>query len=216
MNLTIYKKMNIRMLPLIISLVVASTRTGAQTQELKQLALDIEKLAQFKAILSDLKEGYQILSAGYNSIRDISRGTFSLHKEFLNGLLAVSPAVAGYGKVAGIIAMQLQLVKEYKSAWNRFKSAGFTAGEIASIGKTYTNLLNESLQDLGDLLNVITAGKLRMSDDERLAAIDRIDHRMQGKLIFLRSFNNSTSALAAQRDKEQQEVNVSRKLFDLK
>jgi hypothetical protein len=39
MNLTIYKKMNIRMLPLIISLVVASTRTGAQTQELKQLGM---------------------------------------------------------------------------------------------------------------------------------------------------------------------------------
>lgn len=201
---------------LIITFMLATTHTSAQTQELKQLALDIEKLTQFKAILSDLKEGYQILSEGYNSIRDISKGTFNLHKQFLEGLLAVSPSVAKYSKVADIIAMQLQLVKDYKSAWSRFKNTGFTSGEIASIGNTYTNLLNESLQDLGDLLNVITAGKVRMSDDERLAVIDDIDGRMQGKLVFLRSFNNAASALAAQRYGEQQEVDVSRKLFNVK
>ena len=50
---------------------------AAQVQELEQLTLDIEKLLQFKQILSDLKKGYQILSGGYNTIRDLSQNYLS-------------------------------------------------------------------------------------------------------------------------------------------
>ena len=97
-----------------------SFKTFSQAQELQQLALDIEKLTQFKQILSDMKKGYAILLGGYNTIKDISQGNFNLHKDFLDGLLAISPAVAKYTKIADIISMQLQLVKGYKSAWSRF------------------------------------------------------------------------------------------------
>ena len=51
-----------------------------QAQELEELALDIEKLAQFKQILSDMKKGYTILSGGYNTIKNLSQGNFNLHK----------------------------------------------------------------------------------------------------------------------------------------
>src|SRR5436190_10875691 len=104
-----------------ILLFFSFSKTFAQAQELEQLALDLEKLTQFKQILKDLEEGYKVLEGGYNTIKDISQGNFNLHKEFLDGLLAISPAVAKYKKIADIISMQLQLVKEYKSAFNRFK-----------------------------------------------------------------------------------------------
>jgi hypothetical protein len=42
-----------------------TTPVKAQATELAQLALNIEKLAQFKQILADLKKGYEILSGGY-------------------------------------------------------------------------------------------------------------------------------------------------------
>ena len=66
-----------------------SNKVSAQSQELEQLTLDIEKLAQFKQILSDLKKGYQIVSAGYSTIKDLSQGNFNLHKTFLDGLMLV-------------------------------------------------------------------------------------------------------------------------------
>jgi len=44
----------------------------SQTQEAQQLLLDWEKLTQFKKILKDMKEGYQIIHKGYTTIRDIS------------------------------------------------------------------------------------------------------------------------------------------------
>ena len=194
-----------------------SFKTFSQAQELQQLALDLEKLTQFKQILSDMKKGYEILSGGYNTIKDISQGNFNLHKDFLDGLLAISPAVAKYTKIADIISMQLQLVKEYKSYYNRFKNdSHFTVNEVDYIGKVYTNLFNESLKNLDALLNVITAGKLRMSDDERLHSIDGIYLDMQDKLVFLRNFNNSTYILSIQKEKEQQDIDVMRSLYDIK
>lgn len=80
-----------------------SYKASAQTDEIAQLLLNVEKLAQFKQILSDMKKGYQILEGGYNTIKDISEGNFSLHKAFLDGLMQVSPTVRNYKRIADII-----------------------------------------------------------------------------------------------------------------
>src|SRR5205085_12086185 len=112
-----------------------------QSQEAKQLMLDVEKLAQLKLMLQHLKDGYKILQTGYNSIKNISKGNFELHKDFLDGLLQVSPAVRSYKKIADIVGFQLKIVKEYKSAFDEFKgSKHFTADEVSYLAKVYANL----------------------------------------------------------------------------
>lgn len=175
----------------------------AQDQEIEQLILDVQKLSQFKQILSDMKTAYAVIMQGYTTVRDISQGDFNLHKSFLDGLMAVSPVVRNYKKTADIISMQLSIVSEYKSAYNRFKSASlFNPDEIVYIGRVYNNLLDETLKNLNDLTTVVTTNQLRMSDAERLAAIDKLYDDTLDKLTFLRSFNNNTSMLAVQRQKE--------------
>lgn len=188
----------------------------SQAQEIAQLLLDVEKLTQFKQILSDLKKGYEILSNGYNSIKNISQGNFSLHETFLNGLLEVSPAVQRYERIADIMQYQLRMVKEYKAAFSQFKSdKHFTAGEIDYMSSVYSHLFDESVKSLNDLITVITAGKLRMSDDERLSAIDNIWNEVQNQYGFLKDFNNGTALLSLQRQKDQQDIDVSKQLFDV-
>jgi hypothetical protein len=54
-----------------------------------------------------------------------------------------------------------------------------------------------------------------MSDDERLKAIDQIWGEVQDQYAFLRDFNSSTSMLSMARQKEQQEIEVTRKLYDI-
>ena len=202
---------------IVILLMVSTFRATSQINELAQLALNIEKLAQFKQILSDLKKGYEILSGGYNTIKNISKGNFELHKLFLDGLMEVSPAVKNYRRVADIISYQLQLVSEYKNAFTRFKQSGmFNSEEINYLSKVYDKLFDLSLKNLDDLFTVITSGKLRMSDEERLAAIDKIFSDMQDKLLFLRSFNNNNSILALQRTKEERDLRNVQQYYDVK
>ncbi|MDD2305965.1 MAG: TerB family tellurite resistance protein [Prolixibacteraceae bacterium] len=188
----------------------------AQKDEIAQLLLNVEKLAQFKQILSDMKKGYKILNGGYNTIKDLSEGNFSLHKTFLDALMEVSPTVKNYKRVADIINYQVILVKEYKSSFNRFKrDNNFNQQELAYLGRVYENLFKQSLNNLDDLVTIITANKLRMSDDERLEAIDKIFTDMQDKLLFLRHFNNNTTVLAVQRAKERNDANTMRLVYGI-
>ncbi len=193
-----------------------SGQVVAQSTEIQQLLLNVEKLAQLKKILSNMKKGYEIVSTGYNTIKDISKGNFNIHQAFLDGLMQVSPTVKKYKRIAEIITYQTQLVKEYKSAFRRFDASNlFNANEIKYMDNVYTNLFSKSLQNLEELTMVITAGKLRMSDDERINAIDRIYNDIADKLVFLRTFNKENNVLAIQRGREMVDTKISKKLNGL-
>lgn len=193
-----------------------TTKLSAQSEEAQQLLLNVEKLAQFKQILSDMKKGYQIINTGYSTIKDLSQGNFNLHKTFLDGLMTVSPMVKKYKRVADIIDNQVRIVKEYKNAFSRFKQDGnFNPGEIEYLGKVYSNLFKQTLNDMDELTIILTDNKLRMSDDERLEAIDRIYTNMQDKLLFLRHFNNNTTILAVQRAREKKDAVTMKKIYGI-
>lgn len=201
---------------LIVIAIAVSPTAKAQSVEVQQLLLNYEKLTQLKNILTDMKKGYEIVSKGYTAIKNISEGNFNLHDAFISGLLAVNPAIKNYKRVPDIITYQKNIVKEYRQAFNRFKSSGtFSSSEIEYLGDVYTNLFNQSLQNLDDLATVITASKLSMSDDERLEAIDRIFADTEDKLQFLRDFNRKTNILVIQRTKEKQDIATSKKLYQV-
>jgi hypothetical protein len=191
-------------------------RCDAQAQEMQQLILDIEKLTQLKGILSDMKTGYQIYQQGYGSISSLSKGNFDLHSVYLNGLLQISSAVKNYGRVADIITQQASLLTEYKSAYGRFKQSGsFSAGEISYMNDVYVQLVKQSLDNIDELTNVLTAGKLRMSDDDRISAIDRIYGGSIDQLQFLRHFNRQGVLLSLQRSKDMRETQALKQLYGI-
>ena len=199
---------------ILVMLMGTASLTSAQSAEVQQLLLNYEKLNQLKNILRDMKKGYNILSKGYTAIKDISQGNFNLHEAFIDGLMAVNPAIKNYKRVIDIISYQKNIVREYKSAYIQFKHNGnFSPDEIEYLGRVYSNLFNQSLQNLDELATVITSSKLSMSDDERLKAIDRIFEDTEDKLQFLRDFNKKASFLAIQRSKEKQDVATMQQLY---
>ena len=194
-----------------ISLCICFLSSNAQSDEVQQLLLNVEKLAQFKKILKNMKDAYTIIFKGYTAVKDLSQGNFTLHKTFLDGLMEVSPAVKKYKRTTDIFTYQARILKEYKAAWQQFRDdKQFTSTEIDYLGKVYSNLFNETLKSLEELAMVITSGKLRMSDDERLQAIDRIYENVIDQYSFLNEFNNNTAILSLQRKSEQAEIKMSR------
>lgn len=191
-------------------------QSAAQTHEIQQLLLDVEKLAQLKNMLTDLKKGYEIISAGYGTIREISKGTFDLHKAFLDRLLAVSPVVRAYKKIGDIVTTETRIVGDSRKALRQFSESGvFAANELDYIGKVYSNLLTGSLNNLDALIRVVTAGALRMSDDERLNAIDAVWKDAEESDAFFKHFNHDTKILALQRTKERREINTQKNLYNI-
>jgi hypothetical protein len=194
----------------------ATIKARAQAQELEELVLDIQKLATLKSILNEMYEGYKILTTGYNAVKDISQGNFSLHKLFLDGLLSVSPLVKEYSRVLDIIKTQQTIVKEYKSALTHFSNLHlFNSADMNYLQQVYNNVFDRSLQNLDELLMVITDNQIRANDAERLAAIDRIYTDMEDKLEFLRHFNNNAGLLATQRQKALEENQTLQRLYGI-
>jgi hypothetical protein len=201
----------------IVGITATAHKASAQVstaQDVQQLVMDIEKLTQFKAILGDMKTGYTLLTQGYNQVEAISQGNFNLHSAFLNSLMAVSPQVRKYGRIADIIENQASIVSEYKLTLQQANSGGhFNVQEMVYMNGVFNSLLTQSLNNLTTLADVITAGNLRMSDAERLQAIDHIYSDMQNKLVFLRNFDSQVAILSLQREKEQNDVNTLQKLY---
>ncbi len=186
----------------------------AQDQDIQQLILDIQKLNQFKSILSDMEKGYAELSAGYGVVKGIAQGNFNLHEVFLDGLYMVSPAVRQYVRVADILTAEERILSEYKTAYSRFQASNkFNPHELDYMLRVYNQLTKQALQNVTNLLNVITDSKMRMSDAERLQAIDRIYRDTGDKLTFLESFNRKTAMLQLQRSKEQNENQTLKNLY---
>jgi hypothetical protein len=189
-------------------------QASAQVQQLEQLALDVQKLAQMKSILTEMYDGYKILTGGYNTVKSLAEGNFNLHNAFLNGLLAVNPQVKKYVRIADIIAAETTLVSEYKAALTNFKGSGaFSVAELNYISTVYGNLVDQSVDNLTELATIITDNQLRMSDAERLTAIDHIYVDMESKLSYLRNFNSTSGMLAAQRLKSQQDIGTLQTLY---
>ena len=189
-------------------------RVLAQSDEAQQLLLNWEKLQELEKILDNMYTGYKILDRGYTTIKNISEGNYTLHQLFMDGLMAVNPTIRNYKRIPYIIDYQKLLLKEYKNAYNRFKDdPNFKPQEIAYLANVYSFLFQASLRNIDDLVMIITATKLRMSDDERMQAIDRIFYDMEGKLIFLRGFNNSTQLLAIQRARSINDVRTIQHLY---
>src|SRR5580658_5573750 len=187
-----------------ITLILFATTTTTHPQSLaddiRQLSLDYQTLKEEKTILTDMYTAYAIIHQGYDQIKSIAHGNFTLHQTFLNSLLAVSPAVRNYYKVANIINNEAELVKEYQSAQHYFQSTGhFTVNDLTYFNDLYANLLSRSLTNLDELTMVMTADELRMSDSKRLTAIDRIDDSMTAQLTTLRTFNNANAIIDGQR-----------------
>ena len=188
----------------------------AQVGETSQLLINWEKLEQLRQILDNMYWGYKVLDKGYSTIKNIIEGNYKLHQAFLDALMLVNPAIRNYKRIPMIISSQKLLLKEYQRAYYRFRQdPGFNLDELEYLANVYSFLIDASLRNLDDLTTILTATRLRMSDEERMAAIDRIFWDMESKVIFLRSFNNTTQLLAIQRARSRTDVNTLQRLYGI-
>src|SRR5580658_295061 len=205
---------------LMIGLVLLLTAGAAQAQSIvqagEQLALDIEKLSELKGILKDMYTAYEIIDKGYTDVKNIVEGNFNLHKAFLDALLAVSPAVQDYSRVERIITAELQILAEYKAASRQLAESGrFSIGELDYMNGVYANLLNRSAACLSELVMLLTADELRMSDAERLEGVDRVYGDINSQLRLLKLFDSGLAVQAGLRAREAGDIGSVRGIYGI-
>ncbi|MBV9986836.1 MAG: hypothetical protein JO301_04105 [Chitinophagaceae bacterium] len=185
----------------------------SQTQELEQLKLDLEKLAQFKLMLSEMKSGYQTLVTGYNSVRDASKANFNLHQNYLDGLLAVSPQLKKDPAIQRMYQSQAAVSADARALLARLRSSGvFTGAELDEAADECRGIGEIIQADMHLLVTVLTPGKLRMTDGERADVVAQLDGTVQQQLGKLQSLSASFNKLLALRLQGKRDMQAFKKL----
>ena len=189
----------------------------SQSQELEQLRLDLEKLVQMKSMLSNMYNGYQTLAKGYDQITSLAKGNFDLHKNYLDQLLQVSPQIMNSSVLQGILDKRSAVGLESASAyWQYVRSGLFTNTELMNLKAQFDSFNAVVLRKIDQLNKVLTPGSLRMSDSERISAIERVDRDVGEALGSVRALVKEQNAVAALRGLQKKEISSMRSLYGLK
>ncbi len=189
----------------------------SQQQELEQLKVNLEKLAQMRAMLQHMQNGYATVSNGYQQLTGLAKGNFDLHKNYLDQLLQVAPQVRQYPAVQTILGKQSAVVTESATAYAIYlKSALFSANELLDTKNQFADFKLRMGKKLAQLELVLTPGSLRMSDQERMGAIDRIDKDVGEVLGSLRTLVKEQAAVMAARGQQKKDNAAMRAWYGFK
>lgn len=207
----------------IASLLCFAQTVSAQTfvewfrQKATQKKYLLQQIAALQVYIGYVSKGYSIAKKGLNTIQDIKHGDLNLHSSYFTSLVTVNPKIKRYAKVADILVLEINIARQAAKTINDCKNSHqLTAQELVYMQKVFNTLLDDCAKCLDALFNIITNGQLSMKDDERIAAIDALYDDMTDKQIFIRSFSNTAKGICVQRDTEQKNIIISKKLNGLK
>ncbi len=139
-----------------------------------------------------------------------------LYQDYYDDLKKVKDVITYYQRIKTISEKQVQLVEGYKRAFNLFKSDNhFTPDEIAYMEKVYTGILDASVKNLDQVFMVISSFTTTMTDEARLAIINKAADALDKNYRDLTQFNTQNKILSLHRSKDQQEVDVVRALYGI-
>jgi hypothetical protein len=212
---------NIILLSVIATLLFSELNAQAFNELFRQKATQrkylLQQIAALQVYIGYAKKGYNIVSGGINTIRDIRKGELNLHNTFFNSLKSINPKISRYVKVADIITYQVRIIKLAKQTLQSITEANqFTPEEMEYCKKVFDALLDDCVKSIDELLAVITPDKLTMKDNERLARIDKLYIDMQDRFTFCNVMSEDIGILALQRMSEKIEINQSKLINGIK
>ncbi len=174
----------------------------------------MEQIAMLQTYLGYVKQGNNIVRDGTKLIGGSKESELELHKGYFSSLKAVNAKFRDNEKVRAILAIQSAMEQNAKNTTAKAAQSGqFSGPEIAQLKKTYAALAAEAQKDTDELMMVITDGKLEMTDDERIRAIDRLHLLVQQKYALQRAMNNKVLSLASGRSRELKDIGTIRGLY---
>lgn len=174
----------------------------------------LRQIAALQIFIGEAEKGYAILESGLNTIKGIKSGEFNMHNAFYNGLEAINPAIGNMGDLVEIVALQVAIVDRFSRVLVRYRqSVGMWYGEVDYIGKVYSVMLSAGMADINSLLDIITANKLKMTDDQRMERIREVDVAMKDRYAFAANLTNKADLLYVQRQAERTEVGTVKGLY---
>lgn len=189
---------------------------GFFSQQATKKRLMAEQVAGLQVYLSALKSGYRIAGGGLHTAQDLRDGTFALHSAYFNSLGQPGPAVQQDPKGKAIAGFYRQLNSQFgqEVSWQE-QHRQLSAAEFKNLQEVAENLKKLSDADMAELTDVLTPGKLQLTDQQRLDRLDRLYAQMKDKAAFASSFTVKCRQLAQSRQRAKAAREQVRQLYGI-
>ncbi|TDN39862.1 hypothetical protein E4631_23200 [Hymenobacter sp. UV11] len=146
-------------------------------------------LAQGKALAGDM-------TAVSGQIKGVVDKTQQMHDQWYSSLLSISAGVRGYRRVQEIYNHQTSMISLYGSALSELRQKGLSSNQLAGATNVYQGMLSENVELIGELIGVMSAGKAKMTDPERIEFINNIADKMGSQHDLMNYYTNKCRAVA--------------------
>lgn len=189
---------------------------GFFSQQAKREKILTEQIAALNIHHSLLARGYDIKDEGLKAAHTLKDQSFGLHTAYFKSLGQVNPAVSKNPKVKEIYDLQQRITGtlKWEQDWQQ-KEQQLSREEMTYFNRVHSNLLAESQQDLRELTDLLTQGKLQLSDQQRLTRLDQLYNGMKDKNSFASYFVNKCRKLAMSRKQGSKEKAQVKKLYGI-
>lgn len=210
-----------------VCLLLPTQRTEAQIVELikeaitkviVEIDLQVQRLQNKTIWLQNAQKKLEnaISKLRLEEIRDWTEKQRKLYADYFEELRKVKVIITYFQRVKDIVAQQVQVINEYKQAWNLFRQdKNFTAEELNYMLSVYTGMMEESSKNIDQLLLVINAFQTQMTDAARLDIIGKVAKNMEQTLMDLKAFNEENKLLSINRASSKIEIDYLRKIYGL-
>ena len=185
---------------------------GAAAGAAMQKAQLAKQLAVLKAIKSTLGKSKK----AQEGIKNTSKENLNLQKNWFRSLEQISSGVRNYRRVKTIITRQLLIAAMQKEAMKRFiQDKNFKAVEIKAMSESYKILIQESVHILVELRLILKPRVMKMTDAERLSAIDKLDERMKDHYGLTRYYTQKMMHISKVRSENRADIATVSRLYGL-
>ena len=192
------------------SLSFGQTYTEIFRQKKTQEKYLLKQLTYLKLYAGYLKKGYDVVSDGVGTIKGFTSGEFGLHEAFFGSLALVNPLIKNDYRVLEIASMQGKISK----AFVLMGRLDLDGSNLAYIHSVHDGVIEECNKDLDELLLMVSASSLEISDQERLSRLAKVHNSMSEKLEFVSGFYVEVQSIVQSGRDSKSDVLKLRRLYE--
>jgi len=175
---------------------------------------DQQQIAALGTFITVAEKGYSIVESGLNTIKGIKAGEFNLHSNFYASLASINPAIGNMGEIAEIATLQLATAERVNAALARYRhTASLGTAEATAVARVLQAVVNAGNSDLNTLVQILTPGRLQMTDDQRMGYIRDLDTSARTRYALAAGVTDQADVLSLQRQAEMAQVTTIMELY---
>jgi hypothetical protein len=139
-----------------------------------------------------------------------------LYSGYYDELWKIKSIITYYQRIKDLTVKQVALVTEYNQAWAMLKQdQHFSAAELLQMERTYTGILEASVQNLDQIMLIVNSNKTQMTDEQRLELINHAGDHLDDNYSDLRRYNTQNEMLSLQRSKDLGDTQTTKALYGI-